>query len=163
MKIRTRLATIGSAAMAAMLLGAGGSHAADDGSLLSLLNLPSVTLVCYPTGQAGANNTFTGTQTVNCSQSATATNTGNGITGYQVVSGGSESGTDFNRFIDIECPAGKHVLGRGATVTSEDPRDLDLRSSGPSADGTSWQVAVENSSGNQLGVEDFAICTNASS
>ncbi|MCX5377795.1 hypothetical protein [Streptomyces sp. NBC_00091] len=74
LKKRQRVAAVAGTAMAALLLGAGTGHAADDGSLLSLLDVPSVTVACFPAGQVGQGNTFTGTQNINCSQSASQTN-----------------------------------------------------------------------------------------
>ncbi|MEU7605436.1 hypothetical protein [Streptomyces sp. NPDC041003] len=151
------------AAVLAVGLNTGTAHA-DDDSLLSLLGTPSITLACFPSGQVGQGNDFTGTQTVNCSQSATTSSpTGNGITGYEVVSGGSVSGPSFTISRDIDCPAGKKALDGGATVTSGDRLGLDVRESGPSSDGTTRHVTVANTSGNQVEVAFFAICANAGS
>ncbi|MER5530286.1 hypothetical protein ABT075_37855 [Streptomyces sp. NPDC002677] len=80
MQFTKRIKAIG--AMAALAVGlSAGSARADDDSLLSFLGTPSITLVCFPSGQVGQGNSFTGTQTVNCSQSATTNSpAGNGIT-----------------------------------------------------------------------------------
>ncbi|GLX18745.1 MULTISPECIES: hypothetical protein [Streptomyces] len=161
MKLSQKLATIGSAALAAVLLG-GGSARADGESLLSLLGNPSVVLACFPVGQAGSGNTLTGTQNVNCGQSASTSTSGSGIAGYEVVHAGSDAGTLWFSKRVIDCPAGKRVLGGGATVTSGDALDLDVHESGPSADGTSWHVTVENSTGRLVGADYYAICADVS-
>ncbi|GGY91048.1 hypothetical protein GCM10010300_39010 [Streptomyces olivaceoviridis] len=44
-----------------------GTQAQDGGGLLSLLGVPPLLQICYPTGQAAqGNSTFTGSQNINC-------------------------------------------------------------------------------------------------
>ncbi|MGW7462662.1 hypothetical protein [Streptomyces sp. NPDC054797] len=72
--------------------------------------MPSVTVACFPTGQAGANNTFNGTQNINCSQSTQATSSGSGsggFTGYEVVTDSVECPVDATCSITVTCPTGK--------------------------------------------------------
>lgn len=164
MKLTTRLAAIGGAAMAAILLGAGGAHAADDGSLLSLLNLPSITLVCYPTGQAGANNTFTGTQNISCSQGAESTSGGSGgaVTGHEVVSDTVECQVGATCGITLACPTGKKVTGGGVHVNPEAAGVHVVRSGPvPGGDATRWDGAIHNGHTGPVDLTVQAICANA--
>lgn len=162
MQLRKRVAAIAGAALAATLLGTGSAHAAGDDSLLSLLNLPSITLVCYPTGQAGANNTFTGTQNISCAQSAEATSGGSGtggFRGYEVVSQTNECPVNATCGITLRCPAGKKVTGGGVYV---DPQTAGVRvvRSGtvPGEDNTRWDGAIFNGHTAPVDVTVQAIC-----
>ncbi|MEW2139201.1 hypothetical protein AB0892_21860 [Streptomyces sp. NPDC005409] len=162
----TQLATIGSAAMAALLLGAGGAHAADDGSLLSLLDVPSVTVVCFPTGQAGSHNTFNGTQNVNCSQSAQATSSGSGsgsggFTGYEVVTDSLECPVGATCSITLTCPTGKKVTGGGVYVEPDAPGVHVVRSGVvPGSDNTRWDASVQNDSPVPVDLTVQAMCAD---
>ncbi|WP_225822908.1 hypothetical protein [Streptomyces naphthomycinicus] len=164
MRLTKRLATIGTATMAAVVLGAGGAHAQGDGGLLSLLGHPSIVLACFPAGQVGHGNTFNGTQNINCSQSATATTTNppaeNGFTGYQVVPSTIQFvQADTKTAQDVLCPGGKRVLGGGVTAISGSRFDLNLLESGPLPDGTGWSTTVEGTGG-VVGVQFYAICAD---
>ncbi|MEW2295829.1 hypothetical protein ABZ719_24510 [Streptomyces sp. NPDC006743] len=47
-----------------------GTTPGQGGGLLSILGTTSIIQVCYPMGQVGQGNTFTGTQNINCNQNA---------------------------------------------------------------------------------------------
>ncbi|GLX19457.1 hypothetical protein Slala02_27720 [Streptomyces lavendulae subsp. lavendulae] len=143
-------------------LSAGGAHA-DGESLLSLLDTPSITLACFPSGQVGQGNTFTGTQTVNCSQSATQTSTGGngggdeGFTGYEVVRAAGESVPpgDFDT-TTVPCPAGKRAIGGGFDAEGTETFPIASR---PTASNDAWFVAVKNTgTTNTVNWEAYAIC-----
>ncbi|MEU0375204.1 hypothetical protein ABZ070_34590 [Streptomyces sp. NPDC006283] len=165
MKLAKRFATITSASAAALLIGAGGAHAQGEGGLLSLLGNPSIVLACFPSGQVGQGNTFSGTQNINCSQSASTTTNppapNGGITGYEVVPGGGFTVSDgVTVGGTVACPAGKRVLSGGVNITSGFSSDLRITTSGPNPAGTNWRLGV-------AGVDDpvsgefYAICANA--
>lgn len=120
MKLAKRISTTCTAVAAIVLLGGTAAHANGDGGLLGLglLNTPSITLACFPAGQVGQGNSFTGTQNINCSQSAAATGTtppssGNGLTGYESVSATGTVGPGERAEADAFCPEGKTVTGGG--------------------------------------------------
>ncbi|MCX5378593.1 hypothetical protein [Streptomyces sp. NBC_00091] len=163
MRLTKRLAALAGAALAATLLGAGSAHAADDGSLLSLLNLPSITLVCYPTGQAGANNTFTGTQNISCSQSAQSTSggSGGGFTGYEVVAQTNECPVNNTCGITLRCPEGKKVTGGGVYVNPLVAGVRTVRSGTvPGEDNTRWDGAIHNGHTAPVDLTVQAICAD---
>ncbi|MFJ3721521.1 hypothetical protein ACIPYQ_03005 [Streptomyces sp. NPDC090045] len=161
---RQRLAAIGSAALAAVLLGAGGAHAADDGSLLSLLDVPSITLVCYPAGQVGAHNTFTGTQNVSCSQSAQSTTSGgsgSGFTGHEVLTRTLECTAGSTCGLTVSCPTGKKVTGGGVYVNVESPNIHVVRSGiVPGEDNTRWDGTIQNGHTDPVDLTVQAICAD---
>jgi hypothetical protein len=130
-----RTITTCTAVAAALLLGGSPAHAEGEGGLLgtSLLDSPSITLACFPAGQVGQGNSFTGTQNINCNQSASATGTtpppsGNGLTGHERVSASQtvEPGATAEPF--AVCPEGKAVTGGGFS-TGEVGNSWELRSS----------------------------------
>ncbi len=47
-----------------------GTTQGQGGGLLSILGTTSIIQVCYPMGQVGQGNTFSGTQNINCNQNA---------------------------------------------------------------------------------------------
>lgn len=164
MKLTRALAAACTAATAALLLGAGAAHAAEDDSLLSLLDLPSITVACFPTGQAGAGNTFTGTQNVNCSQSAqqsTTNGSGGGLTGYEVVSRTNECLAGYTCGTTLRCPDGKKVTGGGVYVNPQGP-DTHVVSSGtvPGEDNTRWDGTIQNDSTGSVDFTVQAICAD---
>ncbi|MFE1559441.1 hypothetical protein ACFW6V_31190 [Streptomyces sp. NPDC058734] len=157
-------ALCGAAAVTALLLGAGSAHAAEGDSLLSLLDLPSITVACFPTGQAGAGNTFTGTQNVNCSQSAqqSTSGSGGGLTGYEVVSRTNECVRDATCGITLRCPDGKKVTGGGVYVNPQGPDTHVVRSGTvPGEDNTRWDGVIQNDSTRPVDFTVQAICANA--
>ncbi|MFD9411961.1 hypothetical protein ACFWBN_33805 [Streptomyces sp. NPDC059989] len=164
MKLTKRLSAIAGSALATMLLGAGGAYAADDGSLLSVLNLPSITLVCYPAGQVGSHNTFTGTQNISCSQSAESTSGGSGsggFTGYEVVSFTAECPVGATCDITLRCPTGKKVTGGGVYVDPQVP-GVHVVQSGtvPGEDNTRWDGAIHNGHTSPVDLTVQAICAD---
>lgn len=163
-KLAKRLAAIAGAALAATLLGAGGAHAAEDDSLLSLLNLPSITLVCYPTGQAGANNTFTGTQNISCAQSAQSTSGGSGsggFTGYEVISQTNECPVNNTCGITLRCPTGKKVTGGGVYAEPLVSGVRVVRSGTvPGEDNNRWDGAIFNGHTQSVDLTVQAICAD---
>ncbi|MGW7455820.1 hypothetical protein [Streptomyces sp. NPDC054787] len=160
------LASIAGTAMTAVLLvaGAGSAQAADDGSLLSLLDVPSVTLVCFPTGQAGANNTFTGTQNINCSQSAQSASGGSGsggFTGYEVVTDTVECPVDATCSITLTCPTGKKVTGGGVYAEPDAPGVQVVKSGAlPGSDNTRWDAGIFNGSTDSVVLTVQAFCAD---
>lgn len=116
MNLIKRISTTGTIVAAVLIgLGSGSAHA-DDDSLLALLGLPSVTVACFPSGHVGQGNTFTGTQPVNCGQSAQATapEGGGGSKGRQQYSGdGVTIAPGESGFAVAACPAGKVATGGG--------------------------------------------------
>lgn len=160
-----RLTAIAGAALPATLLGAGSATAADDGSLLSLLNVPSITLVCYPAGQVGSHNTFTGTQNINCSQSGQSTSGGGsgsgGFTGHQVVSQTNECPVNNTCGITLRCPAGKKVTGGGVYVNPLVSGVRVVRSGTvPGEDNTRWDGAIFNGHTAPVDLTVQAICAD---
>lgn len=120
MKLPKRIITVCAAVAAATFLGGTAAHADGDGGLLGLglLNTPSITLACFPAGQVGSGNSFTGNQNINCAQSAEATapagNSGGGVTGAEQVSGTSVTiPPGGSTFVSAYCPAGKIATGGG--------------------------------------------------
>jgi hypothetical protein len=119
-KLVKRIVTVCTAVAAATVIGGTAAHADGDGGLLGrgLLNAPSITLACFPAGQVGSGNSFTGNQNINCSQNAQATaptgNGGGGVTGAERVSGESVTiPPGESRFTDVSCPDGKIATGGG--------------------------------------------------
>ncbi|MEV8534829.1 hypothetical protein [Streptomyces sp. NPDC051211] len=157
MKLTKRMtAACTAVAAAALVFGAGGAHADTEGSLLSLLGTPSITLACFPSGQVGQGNTFTGTQNVNCSQSATSTSTGttpsSGVPGYEVITERHNCGpnTTGECFVILECPPGKKATGGGITYDNISTPPPSTRANGPFPQGTDdpvrWVLSVNNPS-----------------
>ncbi|MGW7645486.1 hypothetical protein [Streptomyces bobili] len=156
MKPAKRISTICAVAAAGVLLGGTAAHADGDGGLLGLglLNTPSITLACFPAGQVGSGNSFTGNQNINCSQTATAPTNGNGGPGGEfsnyerilgpvfTVQAGSNGG------YTLACPAGKKVLGGGVQWLGGDPNDFVILSSGPASSNESeWEILVRSEGG----------------
>ncbi|MFK0252141.1 hypothetical protein [Streptomyces sp. NPDC090445] len=173
MKARRFFATVTASAIA-LVLGAGTAQAQDTPLLSVVDNLlpninPSVTLACFPSGQVGQGNTFNGTQSSSCNQSATATSQGDGgggsdgaaaISGYEVVS-------QTNLLVDagspaqtiVPCPAGKKVLGGGFFGNTG---DIQIVRSFPQApDNTAWVVFVINNGQVTGSYDAYAICADA--
>ncbi|MFC9296917.1 hypothetical protein [Streptomyces sp. NPDC057010] len=147
-KLTKRCAATLGTALAALLIGTGGAQAADDGSLLSILGLPSVTLACFPVGQAGTNNQFTGTQNISCSQSASQTNPAptpptppsGGVTGAYTAYSSEPALVPANGVNQAvaTCPAGKTVTGGGYLATA----NFFITNQFPTVDGTGWGVTA---------------------
>ncbi|MGE7390471.1 hypothetical protein ACQKM2_33830 [Streptomyces sp. NPDC004126] len=163
MKLTRTLATLCTAAAAAVVLSAGTATADDD--LLSALNNPAIGAACLPSGQAGAGNTFTGTQNVNCSQSAQSTSggSGGGLTGYEVVSETFQCGVQGVCELAPKCPPGKKVTGGGTYPTTYAPGLGILRNgTEPGGDNTVWHGAIYNGTAAPVDFTVQAICANAS-
>lgn len=146
MKPAKKAITTCTAVAAALLLCGSPAHAEGDGGLLgtSLLDTSSITLVCFPAGQVGQGNSFTGTQNINCNQSAAATGTtpppsGSGLTGHERVDASRtvEPGATADPF--AVCPEGKAVTGGGF-------------STGGSAN--SWEITRSEAEQRPRGLED---------
>ncbi|MGW7102350.1 hypothetical protein [Streptomyces sp. NPDC054838] len=166
MNLTKMLTVTVSTALAAMVIGAGSAQAADDGSLLSLLKLPSVTLGCFPVGQAGAGNQFTGTQNLSCSQSAQQdSSTGaRGFTSYEVVSDTVECAPGSTCNITVLCPTGKKLTGGGIYVDPTTSGVHVVKSGAePGEDNTRWAAAVFNGSTDPVDVTVQAFCANVGS
>jgi hypothetical protein len=72
-----------------------------------------------------------------------------GISNYQVVLfGESVQSTDSRGEWDVSCPAGTNVLGGGASVFN---KNVELESSSPLDDGTTWDVTVVPVTGSTFG------------
>ncbi|GLX23353.1 hypothetical protein [Streptomyces lavendulae] len=162
MKLTRTLATLCTAATAAVVLSAGTATADDD--LLSALNNPAIGAACLPSGQAGVGNTVTGTQNVNCSQSAqqSTSGSGGGLTGYEVVSRTNECIAGATCGITLRCPDGKKVTGGGVYVNPQGP-DTHVVSSGtvPGEDNTRWDGVIQNDSAGSVDFTVQAICADA--
>lgn len=169
MKLVKRVSTICATAVAAVALLSGTTaHADSDGGLLGLdlLDTPSITLACFPTGQVGQGNSFTGNQNINCSQSASATGTtsppsGNGLTGLQVVPGSATAEPGETAFAVARCPTGTTVTGGGFTTLPSD--SWDVKSSNfvatPGADsGGAWVAIATNTGSGPQTLSVTAIC-----
>ncbi|MGW7422953.1 hypothetical protein ACWGJB_23385 [Streptomyces sp. NPDC054813] len=127
MKPAKTFSTLCAAVTAAMFLGGTTAYADSDGGLLGLglLNTPSITLACFPTGQVGHGNSFTGNQSINCSQSASATGatpppSGNGLTGFDYEVGSATAQPGEVAVATAICPAGKTPTGGGFSTASGD-------------------------------------------
>ncbi|MGW7102349.1 hypothetical protein [Streptomyces sp. NPDC054838] len=160
MKLARRIVAVPVAAVAAVLLTAG--TAAADGELLSLLDGPSVAVGCFPAGQVGVGNTFSGTQNEQCSQSATQTNPAtpgnNGATGREVVDNTVSVNPGENMQVDAVCPAGKVATGGGFNTSGP---QMEIEASVPlSAPDQGWRVIAFNMSTTSLPLTAFVVCVN---
>ncbi|MGW8687502.1 hypothetical protein ACWGNN_42040 [Streptomyces sp. NPDC055817] len=160
MKLAQRLAVIGATATAAVFVSTSGAQAQEGDGLLSLLNVPSVTVACFPAGQVGQGNTFNGTQNVGCSQSASSTPAGGGVTGQEVVDTGFVTvDRDTAQLITATCPAGKVVTGGGYGG-----QDFEILQNEPTPAGNAWQVfAVNRSTTEDRNIRVRAVCVDAAS
>ncbi|MCX4641408.1 MULTISPECIES: hypothetical protein [unclassified Streptomyces] len=172
MRLARTIAMIGAAATAAISLGASAAHAQDDGSLVSLAGAPSLTLACFPAGQVGQGNTFTGTQNVSCSQSATQSNPtppavggGNGgATSSRIVrSSAVPVPANGTAFIAAYCDTGEVATGGGYNVMPVDA-NVSVTFSTPgdvNGDGRAdaWGVNVHNNTAEQVSVSASVICS----
>ncbi|MGW8687504.1 hypothetical protein ACWGNN_42055 [Streptomyces sp. NPDC055817] len=166
MKFYQRFTAIGVSAVAAILLSTSSAQAQDNG-LLSLLNGSSVTLLCFPAGQVGNGNTFTGTQNINCRQSAEQVSTPpgqQGFTGYEVVSKSYDlPPSSLGVPVEADCPAGKKVTGGGIRWNGSST-DIGEQDNGPTADSTGWVAKVFNLGTNTgFTATVYAICANVGS
>ncbi|MEU9298526.1 hypothetical protein [Streptomyces sp. NPDC048266] len=158
-----RISTVSAAAVTAILIGSG-SVQADDGGLLSLLGTTSLLQVCYPSGQVGQGNTFTGSQIISCDQNSTQTSTtpppappaAIGVTAVQglsalVPAGGSATSTAI-------CPAGEQPVSGGWQGTTGIVVDSSRRVA-TNAAADSWQVIAFNPTGSEGSIRAIAYCT----
>ncbi len=84
-----------------------------------------------------------------------------GISGYQVVRvTPGVTGSLFSS-VEVDCPAGKKVLGGGGNANGINGAGPFLVVSAPKADGTGWYLTVAPPS--SLGVSGYAICAFVSS
>jgi hypothetical protein len=163
MKLSQRFAAIGVSVVATILLSTSSAQAQDNG-LLSLLDGPSITLLCLPAGQVGKGNTFTGTQNINCSQSAEQASTPpgqQGFTGYEVVSKSYDlQPSSLGVPVEADCPAGKKVTGGGIRWNGSSS-DIGEHDNGPTEDSTGWVAKIFNFGTNRGFVATvYAICAN---
>jgi hypothetical protein len=170
-KLTKRFATISTAATAAVLLSAGGAQAQGDGGLLSLLDDSPLLQVCYPMGQVGQGNSFTGTQNINCSQNAEVTaptnGNGGGVTGAEVAIGETRVAPGTSGTAIATCPEGKVATGGGFGWVGGPP--VRYTSSFPLVEDfdtppTQWAVNADNE--NPPGSEvsrywAYAVCVDA--
>jgi hypothetical protein len=157
MRKMRRITTALISAAALTMLGAGGAQA--DGLLGDVLS----PLVCgLQNNVVGNNNQIS--QAGTCHQAATTSTTPGGITGYEVIRFGSFNAANGGGVSSgiMRCPTGKRVLSGGVDVTSGNPNDLIVNTSGPNADGTAWLVFVPAPS-TQVSGQFFVICANATS
>ena len=138
---------------------------------------------CYNTG-GGSLDVIDATAT-NCKKNETrldwnvqgpkgdpGTNGEDGVSGYEIVAH-TESFAQGSLFltgtVSALCPAGKRVLGGGATVTQTNTGDVNsggtVQQSAPNSDGTRWAVYldIDNPSGDPFTVKVYAICANVTS
>ncbi|MFF7994590.1 hypothetical protein ACFZDG_33015 [Kitasatospora xanthocidica] len=169
MKPAGKISALCAAVAVAALLGGTPAHAQGDGGLLGLglLNTPSITLACFPSGQVGQGNTSTGTQNVGCSQSASATGTtpsgDNGLTGRQVVNSNATGGPGELVEASVRCPAGTVVTGGGFSTAPDS--SWDIKSSAavefpvtPGGGDGGWSAIARNTgTGNQT-LYVYAVC-----
>jgi collagen triple helix repeat protein len=85
-----------------------------------------------------------------------------GVSGYEIVTGESGFGPESLKLAFAQCPAGKSLLGGGATTQSTFPTaDMDLRQSGPQGGNstTTWFASANNNTpGNVWNLTASAIC-----
>ncbi|MFF3939207.1 hypothetical protein [Streptomyces phaeofaciens] len=163
-----RITVAATASAATLLLCAGGAHAQDEPLASVLSDLlpdvnPSVALACFPAGQVGQGNTFSGTQTITCSQSATASSQGGGTdSGREVVISDNNpvAAHDIAQAV-VPCPAGKEAVSGG--FLGFNPNVKPFRSFPQGGGYTAWIVAVENDGDVPSAFDAYAICENADS
>ncbi|MEU6666661.1 hypothetical protein [Streptomyces sp. NPDC046727] len=159
---------------AALLFGGTATAQAQDESLLSVLDdttvsgllNPAVTLACFPSGQVGSGNTFTGTQNVNCSQSATATTPGTSTdTGYVLLTERHHCEAGATCVATLQCPEGKQATGGGVTYDNISDLRPYISSSGPSPQGTDsgrvWRIVIVNPGTGAIDWWATVTCVNA--
>ncbi|MFJ8628404.1 hypothetical protein ACIRD3_36960 [Kitasatospora sp. NPDC093550] len=169
MKPVGKISALCAAVAVAALLGGTPAHAQGDGGLLGLglLNTPSITLACFPSGQVGQGNSFTGTQNVGCSQSASATSTtpsGNGgLTGRQTVSSSATGGPGELVIAGVSCPAGTVVTGGGYATDLNS--SWDVKSSSvvevpvtPANGDGGWSAVARNTGTGSQTLYVYAVC-----
>lgn len=105
-------------------------------------------------GQNGAN----GTNGANGQDGVDGQDGANGVSGYEIVTKTAEwGGGGINRWMYLECPAGKRALGAGF-----DPglrASLEVHQSNPSAGGTQWTFDIwGNFTGSNLEATGYVIC-----
>ncbi|MET9611653.1 hypothetical protein [Kitasatospora indigofera] len=144
----------GAVSAAAVILGTGTAQAADGGGLLSLLNTPSLTLACFPSGQVGQGNSFTGTQNVSCSQSASQsapTPNGNVVPTYTRNGDSVLLDPGELKTATASCLPGDVMTGGGYALANTDLHVLSSTGSTPNE----WVVEAVNT-GSGTGVPFFA-------
>ncbi|MEU0403703.1 hypothetical protein ABZ318_26420 [Streptomyces sp. NPDC006197] len=175
MNLTRRISAVSATAVMAIVMGSGSVQAQDNGGLLSLLGTTSLLQVCYPAGQVGQGNTFTGSQTISCAQNSTQTSTTPSTTppttpptapptGIQttavlgpsvgVPAGGSATSTAV-------CPAGERPVSGGWQGTTGLVVDSSRRVA-TNAAADSWQVSAFNPSGSDGTIRAIAYCAPTS-
>lgn len=154
MKPVKRVSTICAAVTAVAFLGGTTAHADGDGGLLGLglLNTPSITLACFPAGQVGQGNSFTGNQNINCSQSASATGTtpsGNGLTGLHLAPGSATALPGGQAIASAQCPEGTTATGGGFSTLPDESWNVTSSNfvATPGADSGGGWVAIATNTG----------------
>ncbi|MEW2135156.1 hypothetical protein AB0892_00880 [Streptomyces sp. NPDC005409] len=171
MKPAKRISALCAVAAAGVLLSGTAAHADGDGGLLGLglLNTPSITLACFPAGQVGAGNSFTGNQNVNCSQSASATGTtpppsDSGLTGYEQVFASDTAGPGEEAVAVAQCPAGKTATGGGWSEQQGSSDSWEIIADQPwlsvPGDRSGWAAIARNTGTGPQTFFVFAVCYN---
>ncbi|MDK9501387.1 hypothetical protein QEZ40_000828 [Streptomyces katrae] len=162
MKLTRTLATLCTAATAAVVLSAGTATADDD--LLSALNNPAIGAACLPFGQAGVGNTVNGTQNIGCNQSTSQDITnpapaGGGVTGEEVTFDVHTVPATTEATYTAQCPAGKVVTGGGYVR----PASVDILASGSDIgpNRTAWGVVANNPTQTPENIAVYAVCVDA--
>ncbi|MEU9083020.1 hypothetical protein [Streptomyces sp. NPDC048357] len=168
-----KFSAICAAATAAVIIGTTAAHADGDGGLLGLglLETPSITLACFPSGQVGAGNTHTGNQNISCSQSSTASGTGNGsegVTGAQTVISDNVVFVPQNevREATVTCPEGKIATGGGHSTSAgvfvaQESRPLTGLEPPTNTLPIGWYVQGTNTSVQVADLRVWAVCVDA--
>ncbi|MFF1703126.1 hypothetical protein [Streptomyces sp. NPDC058252] len=143
------------AAMATSTFGAGQAQA-QDGPLLGLLS----PLVCNVQNNVSGNNNQVN-QTASCQQAATTPPPASGgVTGVETVRLPPETVPNFNQRT-VLCPAGKRVIGGGATATSQ-LFQANLAGSFPTDDNDGWVAYGWSPNSDEVSISVYAICATAS-
>ncbi|MYX99914.1 hypothetical protein GT045_35240 [Streptomyces sp. SID486] len=156
-KLRQRFGATAAVVVAVALFpGSGTAHAQDGPGLLSLLDSPSITLICLPMGQAGQGNKFAGTQNINCSQSATQTPPGSGGGSFatQVVTVQQTLPAHSTQIIEAPCPPGTTLTGGGF---GRETNDIEIENSDSFSPNT-WRVIATNYGDLERNVTAQAVC-----
>lgn len=81
-----------------------------------------------------------------------------GVSGHEIVEVTSEFPVNHIALVLAQCPAGKKVVGGGASYIGV---PIDISSSRPATGGTSWMVGAWNKSASTSTLHVYAICVSA--
>ncbi|MFG2606830.1 hypothetical protein ACGFT2_25250 [Streptomyces sp. NPDC048514] len=133
-----------------------GQAQAQDGPLLGLLS----PLVCNAQNNVAGNNNQVN-QTASCQQAATTPPPASGgVTGVETVRLPAETVPNFTQR-KASCPAGKRVIGGGATATSS-TFQASLGGSFPSSDNDGWIAYGWSPNSDDVSISVYAICATTS-